>query len=668
MLGEEHDLPGAAGQLRGVVGREPRLRLTDAPHHAEDVLVRGRRPARPLPGGDLPHEVVVDALDGPAAGSRLQRLLVARDETTGQALLRGPDGTAGLVVELHRHVGDAAGGQVGGHVHLASPHDAALDDGGAGGGGEAPVGRRETDLLERLHQLTDRAGLVDPAEELPDRREVLDVVDQRRAGEGHEQGVAGPRADALGEAQDVLGPLRLAVLDVVGLVDDHPAQAQLPEPAHVPVEHLVVDDDDVREAVDRVPVAVDHRGPVGGGPQRGLARPVHLDHVRHDDEQRVGVRRLGGEQRLRRLAQAGLVGQQERPVARRGRGDHPRLVRHELEPVGQQGGGRLRQVHARERPTVLEGPQQRLDELPAGEAAGPGRAPGDGGEVGREEGVGALTGEHRRGHHLSLHGRRGLGRRGLLDGFLRHLDAGLLEELAAQRPCPVGDDGVVGEQAEEGGVAGGGRRQDGGDAVEALELLGTPRRRHLPVRLDAGPFLTHEERHHLELRPDRGGRAAAPDRGLDLADHLGEHLDRAVGVVARPAPGAGAGVVLARACAVLTRACAAGTLGSSSHELLLRSGRSIPGGTWPAPHPQARTPGSPGRRRPRERAGPADLQQIDASEVSSRDGTTSVPRGGRREAITRRGPHVDRTSTRSLARPSPVAYTGPRTPRAVVPH
>ena len=70
--------------------------------------------------------------------------------------------------------------------------------------------------------------------------------------------IAGP--DPLGELQHVLRALRGLVLDEVRLVDDHAAEAEVAEPADVAVEHLVVDDDDVGEAVDRVAVAVDHGG------------------------------------------------------------------------------------------------------------------------------------------------------------------------------------------------------------------------------------------------------------------------------------------------------------------------------------------------------------------------------------------------------------------------
>jgi hypothetical protein len=64
----------------------------------------------------------------------------------------------------------------------------------------------------------------------------------------------------------------------------------------------------------------------------GLARPVGLDDVRHDDQQRVGAGRPPRQQRLRRLAEAWLVGEQERAVAVGSGRDDLRLVRHQLAP------------------------------------------------------------------------------------------------------------------------------------------------------------------------------------------------------------------------------------------------------------------------------------------------------------------------------------------------
>ncbi len=119
------------------------------------------------------------------------------------------------------------------------------------------VGGREARLFELAEQLGCGLVAVDPPEELPDRAEVVDVVDERRAREGEEQRVAAGRrlADAVGECEHVLRALRLQVLDEVRLVDHHAAEAHRPEPRHVPVEHVVVHDDDVGERVEGVAVA-----------------------------------------------------------------------------------------------------------------------------------------------------------------------------------------------------------------------------------------------------------------------------------------------------------------------------------------------------------------------------------------------------------------------------
>ena len=240
----------------------------------------------------------------------------------------------------------------------------------AGGRVEPEVGRRQAGLLERVHQLAERLLVVDPAEELPDRPEVLDVVDQRGAGQGHQQRPGGAGPDPLGQLEHVLRALGGLVLDEVRLVDDHAAEPEVPEPADVPVQHLVVDDHDVGEAVDRVAVAVDHGGGAVGGPQPRLARPVGLDDVRHDDEQRVGVRRLRGEQRLGGLAEPRLVGEQEGPVPGPGGGDDLRLVRHQLEVPRTATADGLGQLHARRLAAVLERAEQRAEQLPGGQPAG----------------------------------------------------------------------------------------------------------------------------------------------------------------------------------------------------------------------------------------------------------------------------------------------------------
>ena len=172
--------------------------------------------------------------------------------------------------------------------------------------------------------------------------------------------------------EHVLGALRRLVLDEVRLVDDHAAEAEVAEPADVPVEHLVVDDDDVGEAVDRVAVAVDHGGGAVRRPEARLARPVGLDDVRHDDEQRVGVGGLRGEQRLRGLAEARLVGEQEGAVAGlRGRATSCAWWGISSRPPGVRSERRLgqRPCTPRRRAAVLERAEQRAEQLPVGQPA-----------------------------------------------------------------------------------------------------------------------------------------------------------------------------------------------------------------------------------------------------------------------------------------------------------
>ncbi len=225
-------------------------------------------------------------------------------------------------------------------------HDAHVDHPGAGGWVEAAVNRLEADLLQLRHQLGARLLVIDPAEELPDRAEVLDVVDQRRAGECHQQRPRRAGPDPVGQLEHVLRALRSLVLDEVRFVDHHAAKADVAQPADMAIEHLVVHDHDVGEGIDRVAVAVDHGGRMVRRPQVRLAGPVGLHNVRDDGEQREGVGSLRGQQGLRGLAQTWFVGEQEGAVTG-GRGrDHLRLVLHQLQAVRRLQGSRLRQVHA----------------------------------------------------------------------------------------------------------------------------------------------------------------------------------------------------------------------------------------------------------------------------------------------------------------------------------
>ena len=210
-------------------------------------------------------------------------------------------------------------------------------------------------------------------------------------------GRADPAADPLGDLDDVLGALRLLVLDVVGLVDDHAAEAVVADPVDVPVEDLVVDHHDVGEPVDRVAVAVDHRDRPAGRPQLGLAGPVGLDDVGDDGEQRVGVgdlrRRAAPARscRARARRRAGRCGGPRRPPtaalawwaisssARR-------------QPSVGRGSGSSMQAEA-PGSGVLERVEHRPDQLPAGQPALGLRLRGA--EVGDEERVGQLGRDRR---------------------------------------------------------------------------------------------------------------------------------------------------------------------------------------------------------------------------------------------------------------------------------
>ncbi len=299
VLREEHDLADRTLQLSGVVGSQWRLGLTDAPDHGEDIVSPGAGGLRllELVLGDQPHDVVVD-LSGceSTVAAGLDDAAVASGEALPQLALGLSDAASELIVELHRQVGDQLVGQVGGDVLLLATHDAHRDDRIARLRVEGLICRGETRRIELLHELGPRLLAGGPAEEAPDRVEVLHVVDQRRTREGEHQGVVPGSALAHlgGQRQHVLGTLRGEILDEVRLVDDHAAQPDRGEPGHVPIEDLVVHDEHVGERIDVVAVTLDHRGTTLWSPALDLARPVHLHDVGDDDEQRVRARHGSG--------------------------------------------------------------------------------------------------------------------------------------------------------------------------------------------------------------------------------------------------------------------------------------------------------------------------------------------------------------------------------------
>ena len=142
------------------------------------------------------------------------------------------------------------------------------------------------------------------------------------------------------------------------------------------------------------------------------------------------------------------------------------------------------------------------------------------------------------------------------DLFRRRFDAEVLLHLPLQRPGRVRDAGVLVKQRQQPAVADGGRREDGRDAVQALELLGaaTAVPWHRP---GAGTLVPQQQGDGLELRAHGRRHAAAHGGRFDLTGNPGEYRDDVAGVADAP--------LLRRdgtASALLTLAC-------SSQKLLL---------------------------------------------------------------------------------------------------
>ena len=90
------------------------------------------------------------------------------------------------------------------------------------------------------------------------------------------------------------------------------------------------------------------------------------------------------------------------------------------------------------------------------------------------------------------------------------------------------DVGALGEQLEQGGVAGRRLGQDGGDAVEPGQHRDPLGLRGGGVGLDPGALLAHQQGDHLVRRAPTGSDLAALGGGLDLPHGLGEDGDDAL--------------------------------------------------------------------------------------------------------------------------------------------
>ena len=206
---------------------------------------------------------------------------------------RDRDDHALLGREVAQDVGLAA-------AHEAGPAQAAVERGellAAGvDAGEAP-------------RAADR---VQAAEDLQLRRELLGAVEDGRAGEQQDDRVLGQRIRDRG---DRLRAARRRVLAEVRLVEDERLRRGGGCAVDQGVGDLVAGDGDVVGA-DGV-AAAQPRARAVRQPALGLAQPVEAQRRGRDDERWVGVGGLERRQRLDRLAEAGLVGEERAASAQR---------------------------------------------------------------------------------------------------------------------------------------------------------------------------------------------------------------------------------------------------------------------------------------------------------------------------------------------------------------
>ncbi len=165
-------------------------------------------------------------------------------------------------------------------------------------------------LRQRAAELLLEAGagaeLLQPPEHAQLRDQLVGVVEHRRAGQRQPQLV---RPHRLRQSADGARPLRRRVLAVVRLVEHERLRPQPRERLAMMVEHLVVEDRYlVRSRHDLA--ALDDADAAMGQPVARLALPVELQRGGADDDRRVGVVGLQRGERLDRLAEALLVGEE----------------------------------------------------------------------------------------------------------------------------------------------------------------------------------------------------------------------------------------------------------------------------------------------------------------------------------------------------------------------
>ena len=227
---------------------------------------------------------------------QVERLaLQPRDQVVlGEAVL-------GLVVELDRHDGAGLRRQLGQHVGLQPPRKAAR--------AQVPVQAQvRVGAAEALAELRARAE-VGQAPEDPQLGDQLGrAVHHGRARQRKHEPVA---RDRRRQVLHRLGALRGRVLAVVGLVKHQGAGGDGRERTQACGDDVVIDDGHIGRLHRAVPARAGQRlGAAVRQPQRELAQPVQLEARRADDDRRVGVVGLERRERLDRLAETLLVGEE----------------------------------------------------------------------------------------------------------------------------------------------------------------------------------------------------------------------------------------------------------------------------------------------------------------------------------------------------------------------
>ena len=208
--------------------------------------------------------------------------------------------------------------------------------------------------------------------------------------------------------------------------------------------------------------------------------------------------------------------------------DEARLMAHEVERARRAERLGLGKLHARRSTAsaVLEGAEERLDELPVGQPVCRDRLRLKSTEIWCEKRVRHLHLAHRLRHHLLLDCLVDRLRLSRDDQLIRaQRDAGGNQQITPHRFRRRRHRGVLSQHDDQRGVARGRLCENSGEAVETLLLVGALGVGERRIGLDSRTLFAQQKRSHLEARTI--GRLQRPllHCGLNLASGPCEHGD-----------------------------------------------------------------------------------------------------------------------------------------------